>query len=65
MLLVYGDRDRVVPHVENAELAYDRYKALDGSVVRVVKPGQNHHRHGLKDVTPVVKFFTAALGPQK
>jgi hypothetical protein len=31
----------------------------------VVKPGQDHHPHGLKDATPVVKFFTDALEPKK
>jgi pimeloyl-ACP methyl ester carboxylesterase len=65
LLLVYGDRDTVVPHAENSELVYDRYKALGGPADRVVKPGQDHHPHGLKDVTPVVKFFTDALGPKK
>lgn len=62
LLLVYGDADKVVPHAENSERVYDRYKALGGPVERVVKPGQDHHPHGLKDVAPVVKFFTAALG---
>ncbi|HEY1192441.1 MAG TPA: prolyl oligopeptidase family serine peptidase [Gemmata sp.] len=65
LLLVYGDKDTVVPHVENSEVVYDRYKALGGPVERIVKPGQDHHPHGLKDVAPVVKFFTAALEPKK
>ena len=65
LLLVYGDKDTVVPHAENSELVYDRYKALGGPVERVVKPGQDHHPHGLKDVTPVVTFFTAALEQTK
>jgi pimeloyl-ACP methyl ester carboxylesterase len=65
LLLVYGDKDTVVPHAENSELVYDRYKTLGGSVERVVKPGQDHHPHGLKDVTPVVKFFNDALATTK
>jgi pimeloyl-ACP methyl ester carboxylesterase len=64
LLLVYGDKDTAVPHVENSELVYDRYKALGGPVERVVKPGQDHHPHGLKDVAPVVKFFATALDPK-
>lgn len=60
LLLVYGDSDTVVPHGENSGLVFDRYKKLDGPVERVVKPGQDHHPHGLKDVAPVVKFFEAA-----
>ncbi|MBP3956160.1 prolyl oligopeptidase family serine peptidase [Gemmata sp. G18] len=65
LLLVYGDKDAAVPHAENSELLYNRYKALGGPVEQIVKPGQDHHPHGLKDVTPVVKFFAAALEPKK
>jgi pimeloyl-ACP methyl ester carboxylesterase len=65
LLIVYGDADKLVPIAENSELLYDRYKSLGGPVERVVKPGQDHHPHGLKDVTPVVKFFTTALAAQK
>lgn len=54
-----------MPHAENSELVYDRYKALGGSVECIVKPGQDHHTHGLKDVTPVVAFLTDALAPKK
>lgn len=61
LLLVYGDKDTVVPHGENSELVYDRYKKLGGPVERVVKPGLDHHPHGLTDVTPVVTFFNKAL----
>lgn len=57
ILLVYGDSDRVVPHLENSEVVYTRYKALGGPVERIVKPGQDHHPHGLTDPRPVVDFF--------
>jgi pimeloyl-ACP methyl ester carboxylesterase len=60
LLLVYGDADRVVPHRENSEVLYDRYKALGGPVERIVKAGKNHHPHGLDDPAPVVKFFEKA-----
>jgi pimeloyl-ACP methyl ester carboxylesterase len=60
LLLVYGEMDTLVPIKENSELVFDRYKALGGSVERIVKPGQDHHPHGLKDVAPVVAFFTKA-----
>jgi alpha-beta hydrolase superfamily lysophospholipase len=65
LLLMLGDKDTVVPHAEKSELVFDRYKELGGPVERVVKPGQDHHPHGLKDVTPVVKFFATALERQK
>jgi len=64
LLLVYGDSDTVVPHAENSAIVYDRYKALGGPVEQIVKPGQDHHPHGLKDVTPVVEFFTKAWAAQ-
>jgi pimeloyl-ACP methyl ester carboxylesterase len=65
LLLVYGDADTVVPHPENSQRVWERYTALGGPVERIVKPGQDHHPHGLKDVTPVVKFLTAALRAAK
>lgn len=60
LLVVYGDKDAVVPHAENGERVVERYKALGGPVERVVKPGMDHHPHGLKDVSVAVKFFEAA-----
>jgi pimeloyl-ACP methyl ester carboxylesterase len=57
ILLVYGDADRTVPHRENSEVVYDRYRALGGPIERIVKPGQDHHPHGLTDPGPVVEFF--------
>jgi pimeloyl-ACP methyl ester carboxylesterase len=65
LLLVYGDSDTVVPHAENSAVVYERYKKLNGPVEQIVKPGQDHHPHGLKDVTPVVEFFTKAWGARK
>lgn len=64
LLIVYGDKDTVVPHAENSELVFDRYKDLGGPVERVVKPGQDHHPHGLPDVARVVKFFSATFEHQ-
>jgi pimeloyl-ACP methyl ester carboxylesterase len=60
LLLVYGDSDRVVPHRENSEVVYERYKAMGGPVRRIVKPGKDHHPHGLDDPRPVVEFFETA-----
>lgn len=60
ILLVYGDEDRTVPHLENSEVVYERYKALGGPVERIVKPGADHHPHGLTDPRPIVDFFDRA-----
>lgn len=57
ILLVYADSDPVVPHRENGEVLYDRYKALGGPVERIIKPGLGHHPHGLADPRPIVEFF--------
>ena len=65
LLLVYGDSDKVVPHKENSEIVYHRYKALGGSVERVVKAGGDHHPHGLPDPRPVVEFFEKAWSSRK
>src|SRR5262249_30093670 len=65
LLLVYGDGDKVVPHRENSELVYERYRALDGPVERVVKRGADHHPHGLTDPAPVVTFFAKARAAQE
>ncbi len=60
ILLVYGDADRLVPPGENSGFLFDRYKALGGSIERIVKPGQDHHPHGLVDPKPIVEFFENA-----
>jgi hypothetical protein len=52
-------------HRENSELVFERYKALGGPVERVVKPGVDHHPHGLTDPAPVVAFFERARAAQK
>ena len=49
ILLVYGDADKVVPHETNFVMLFNRYKALGGPAVRIVKPGGDHHPHGLPD----------------
>lgn len=64
LLLVYGDSDKVVPHKENSEIVYERYKALNAPVERIVKPGLDHHPHGLTDPKPIIEFFNNALKPQ-
>jgi len=65
LLLVYGDSDKAVPHAENSAVVYDRYKALGGPVERIVKPGADHHPHGLKDPKPILDFFGRAWADRK
>lgn len=57
ILIVAGDRDRTVPFTENGGVVEQRYKALGGTVQVILKPGVDHHPHGLKDPTPIVEFM--------
>ncbi|MBP3529837.1 MAG: prolyl oligopeptidase family serine peptidase [Thermoguttaceae bacterium] len=56
VFLVCGDSDRVVPFPENAKLFKERYEAVGGPVELILKPGNDHHPHSLKDPTPIVEF---------
>ena len=57
VLLVSGDSDTVVPFCENGQLLYDYFKANDGNIELILKPGGDHHPHGLPDNTPIVDFI--------
>lgn len=58
ILLVAGDSDRVVPFEENGGIIASRYKALGGEVAVILKPGCDHHPHGLPDdPTPILDFI--------
>lgn len=57
VLYVIGESDAVVPIEYNANIAIERYRALDGLVHVVRKPGVDHHPHGLEDPSPIVAFM--------
>jgi pimeloyl-ACP methyl ester carboxylesterase len=57
VLHVCGDADEVVPYPENSGLVSPRYRALGGTYQEIIKPGEKHHPHGLKDPFPVVDFI--------
>ncbi|WP_410771673.1 hypothetical protein [Fontibacillus sp. BL9] len=56
MLLVSGDADRSVPFEENGAILEKRYRSYGGHVTTILKPGGDHHPHGLSDVTPILEF---------
>ncbi len=60
LLVVTGDADQTVPHLENAVILQQKYRALGGSVELMVKPGADHHPHGLPDPTAIVNFVQTA-----
>lgn len=56
ILMIAGDSDVVVPYHENGKLLADYYRANGGTIVEIIKPGCNHHPHGLEDTTPIIEF---------
>lgn len=56
IFLVAGDSDRVVPFSENGNVLYDLYSKSGGIIYLILKPGCDHHPHGIEDLTPLIKF---------
>lgn len=57
IVLVCGDADTIVDHLDNAEAFLDKFKALDGKYEYYVKHGCGHHPHGLEDPKPIINFL--------
>lgn len=64
LLHVYGDADRVLPWVENTGVVAERYRQLGGDIQLIVKPGGDHHPHGLPDPAPIVAFILKHATPR-
>lgn len=60
-VLVAGDSDEIVPFVENGIYIEKAYEATDIPFEVYIKPGCNHHPHGLEDPTPVADFIERNL----
>lgn len=59
IIIVCGDADTTVPLDENTGVVATRYKEMGGEIQVIVKPGNAHHPHSLKDPTPIVNFILA------
>ncbi len=57
ILIIAGDKDKTVPYFENGAVIKERYEKLGEKITVIVKPGVDHHPHGLKDPTPIVDFM--------
>ena len=57
MILVSGDSDTVVDFEENGLLVKQAYEKAGIEIETYIKPGGNHHPHGLFDNTPIVEFI--------
>lgn len=56
-ILVSGDSDTVVPFDENGRLLQDAYTKAGRTIETHIKPGGDHHPHGLPDCSPIVDFI--------
>lgn len=59
ILAVCGDSDRVVPFDNNMKLLRDEYVKLGGPVRIIIKPGADHHPHGLENPEAIVDFVVS------
>ena len=57
--LICGDSDDVVPYHENGRILSEVYRREGLPLFEVLKPGCNHHPHGLEDPTPLIEFVEA------
>lgn len=57
LILVAGDSDQVVPYCENGVFVEQAYRQAGIELEVHIKPGCDHHPHGLEDITPVVDFI--------
>ncbi len=57
IILVSGDADTTVPYDENGELLYDYAVAHDMPIELYIKPGGDHHPHGLPDNGIIADFI--------
>ncbi len=56
VFLICGDADTVVPYTENGLHLSRMYRESDVPFEEILKPGCDHHPHGLEDNTPLIAF---------
>ena len=56
-VMVSGDADRTVPFDENGVFVEKAYKDAGLDIEVYIKPGGDHHPHGLPDPKPVIDFI--------
>ena len=61
-LLVAGDRDKVVPLAENAQVFEQKINELGGKASLIVKKGAGHHPHSFRNPEIIVDFILKATG---
>ena len=56
VFLICGDSDKVVPYEENGAHLARMYRESNVPFEEILKPGCDHHPHGIEDLTPLVAF---------
>lgn len=62
VVLVAGDSDQVVPYIENGILLAQAYEKAGAPLEVYIKPGCDHHPHGLEDPAPILSFILRHTG---
>lgn len=57
LVMVSGDSDTVVPYHENGAFVEKAYREAGLPFEIYMKPGGDHHPHGLPDSAPIVEFI--------
>ena len=57
VIMVAGDSDKVVPFDENGIFLKAAYEKRNGDLAVYIKPGCDHHPHGLPDPELIVSFI--------
>ena len=57
VILVCGDSDTVVPYEENGKLLREAYEKNNCTIETIIKPGCDHHPHGLDNNSIIVEFI--------
>ena len=60
--LVCGERDTVVPYLENGAQLAEKYRESSLPFLEVLKPNCDHHPHGLDDVSELIAFAGTHYG---
>lgn len=56
VMMVSGDSDTVVPYAENGVHMTAYFRKNGGDLTEIIKPGGDHHPHGLADPAPLIRF---------
>ena len=62
VFLVAGDSDGVVFYEENGAQLYKMYTEANAPIRLILKPGCDHHPHGLEDNTPLIEAAQKCYG---